>query len=95
MMNFCSSNENVIGVYEVDDPTRFGIVESVDGKVINFFEKHPNPPSNSAISGLYYFANESKIKSAIEELIAKQIKTNKEYQITDAMQLMIKKWRAI
>ena len=88
--NFCSSNENVIGIYEVDDPTRFGIVESLDGRVINFFEKHPNPPSNSAISGLYYFAHESRIKSAIEELIAKQIKTNKEYQITDAMQLMIK-----
>lgn len=87
---FCASNGNVIGIYEVDDPSRFGIVESVDGKVVNFFEKHPNPPSNSAISGLYYFYNESIIKSAIEELITKKIKTNNEYQITDALQLMLK-----
>ncbi len=87
---FCSSTDNVIGVDEVDDPSRFGIVELKDDKVINFFEKHPNPPSNLAISGLYYFNNEGKLKSAIEELIKRNIKTNNEYQITDALQLMVK-----
>ncbi len=87
---FCSSTENIIGVDEVDDPSRFGIVELKDGKVVNFFEKHPNPPSNLAISGLYYFNNEGKLKSAIEELIKRNIKTNNEYQITDALQLMVK-----
>ncbi len=87
---FCSSTDNVIGVDEVDDPSRFGIVELTEDKVINFFEKHPNPPSNLAISGLYYFNNEGKLKSAIEELIKSNIKTNNEYQITDALQLMIK-----
>lgn len=87
---FCSSSNNVIGVDEVDDPSRFGVVELKDGKVVNFFEKHPNPPSNLAISGLYYFNNEGKLKSAIEELIKRNIKTNNEYQITDALQLMVK-----
>ena len=87
---FCSSMDNVIGVDEVDDPSRFGVVELKDDKVINFFEKHPNPPSNLAISGLYYFNNEGKLKSAIEELIKRNIKTNNEYQITDALQLMVK-----
>jgi glucose-1-phosphate thymidylyltransferase len=87
---FCSSTDNVIGVDEVDDPSRFGIVELKDGKVINFFEKHPNPPSNLAITGLYYFNDEGKLKSAIEEIIKSNIKTNNEYQITDALQLMIK-----
>lgn len=86
---FCSTNINVIGVYEVDDPQRFGIVETSNEMIINFYEKHPNPPSNLAISGLYYFANEKKIKSAIEDLISKDIKSNNEYQITDAMQLML------
>ena len=88
---FCSSTDNVIGVDEVDDPSRFGIVELKDGKVINFFEKHPNPPSNLAITGLYYFNDEGKLKSAIEEIIKSNIKTNNEYQITDALQLMLKK----
>ncbi len=87
---YCSSADNVIGVNEVDNPTRFGIVELKDDKVINFFEKHPNPPSNLAISGLYYFNNEGKLKSAIEELIKRNIKTNNEYQITDALQIMVK-----
>ena len=87
---FCSSTDNVIGVIEVDDPSRFGVVELKDGKVINFYEKHPNPPSNLAISGLYYFNNEGKLKSAIEELIKLDIRTNNEYQITDALQIMVK-----
>ncbi len=87
---FCSSTENIIGVDEVDDPSRFGVVELKDSKVVKFYEKHPNPPSNLAISGLYYFNNEGKIKSAIEELVKRDIKTNNEYQITDAMQLMVK-----
>ncbi|NHZ87077.1 MAG: NTP transferase domain-containing protein [Planctomycetia bacterium] len=86
---FCSTDKNVIGIYEVDDPSRFGIVEIEEHKIINFYEKHPNPPSNLAISGLYYFNSERKIKSAIEELINKDIKTNNEYQITDALQLMV------
>jgi len=87
---FCSSTKNVIGVIEVDDPSRFGVVEIKNYKVVNFYEKHPNPPSNLAISGLYYFTNERKLKSAIEELVKKDIRTNNEYQITDALQLMVK-----
>jgi len=87
---FCSSIDNVIGVIEVDDPSRFGVVELKDGKVINFYEKHPNPPSNLAISGLYYFSNEGQLKSAIEELVNSDIRTNNEYQITDALQIMVK-----
>jgi glucose-1-phosphate thymidylyltransferase len=88
--DFCSTNDNVIGVYEVDDPSRFGIVETKKEKVINLYEKHPNPSSNLAISGIYYFNNENLLKLAIEELIDKDIRTNNEYQITDAMQLMVK-----
>jgi glucose-1-phosphate thymidylyltransferase len=87
---FMDSQVNVIGVDEVDDPSRFGIVEVKDDKVINFYEKHTNPPSNLAISGLYYFTNERKLKSAIEELVKHDIKTNNEYQITDALQIMVK-----
>ncbi len=87
---FCSSTNNVIGIIEVDDPSRFGVVELKDDKVANFYEKHPNPPSNLAISGLYYFTNERILKSAIEELVKRDIKTNNEYQITDALQIMVK-----
>ena len=47
---FMNSKVNNIGVDEVDDPSRFGIVEVNNDKIINFYEKHPNPPSNLAIS---------------------------------------------
>ncbi|MEE8341849.1 MAG: sugar phosphate nucleotidyltransferase [Candidatus Neomarinimicrobiota bacterium] len=87
---FCSSENNVIGVDEVEDPSRFGIVELKNDRVVNFFEKHINPPSNLAISGLYYFNNERKLKLAIEKLIKHKIQTNGEYQITDALQIMVK-----
>ncbi|MCJ7801556.1 MAG: sugar phosphate nucleotidyltransferase [Candidatus Marinimicrobia bacterium] len=87
---FIDSQVNIIGVDEVEDPTRFGIVELKNDKIINFYEKHPKPPSNLAISGLYYFTDEGKLKSAIEELIKLDIRTNNEYQITDALQLMVK-----
>jgi len=86
---FCSYENNMIGIIEVDDPSRFGVVELEDNEVVNFYEKHPNPPSNLAISGLYYFNNERKLKSAIKELIKRDIRTNNEYQITDAMQIMV------
>jgi len=87
---FCSLESNVIGVYEVDNPSRFGIVEIEGQKIINFYEKHPDPPSNLAISGLYFFKNQNVLKTAIERLISENIKTNNEYQITDALQLMLK-----
>jgi len=88
--NFCSSKSNIIGIDKVEDPSRFGVVELSNNKVVNFYEKHPDPPSNLAISGLYYFQSELKLKSAIEELINRNIKTNNEYQITDALQIMLK-----
>jgi glucose-1-phosphate thymidylyltransferase len=87
---FCSADHNLIGIYEVDDPSRFGVVEKVGDRIINLYEKHPNPPSNLAISGIYYFNDENILKTAIESLIERDIRTNDEYQITDAMQLMVK-----
>lgn len=87
---FYSSTHNIIGVDEVEDPSRYGVVELNNNVVVNFYEKHPKPPSNLAISGLYYIKNEGKLKLAIEELIKKDIRTNNEYQITDALQLMVK-----
>ena len=46
----------LIGVKEVDDPQRFGVVELHDGRVTSLVEKPDVPPSNLAIVGLYYIA---------------------------------------
>lgn len=89
--SFCHPELNRIAVMEVDDPTRFGIVETEGERIIALHEKPKNPPTNLAISGLYAFTRERELKSAIEHIIDKDIRTNGEYQLTDAMSVMLKR----
>lgn len=88
---FDEAGVNQIVVGEVDDPSRFGVAETDGRRIVNFFEKVPDPPSNLAIAGLYFFASERRLKQALEELFEKQIQTKGEYQLTDAMALMLKR----
>lgn len=81
--------ENLIGVMPVDDPRRFGIVEIKDGIAIRLIEKPLNSPSNLAISGVYLIQNGGILKKAIDHIIAHNIKTKNEYQLTDALQVMV------
>jgi glucose-1-phosphate thymidylyltransferase len=78
-----------IGVKQVEDPRRFGIAEMRDGYVLNLIEKPEHPTSNYAIVGLYWIHKPELLKECIEELIATKRKTKGEYQLTDALQLMI------
>ena len=47
--------------------------------------------SNLALVGLYYIKDKELLKSSLTEIIEKDIKTRGEYQLTDALQLMIDK----
>lgn len=40
---------------EVEDAKRFGVVELKDGKVTKIIEKPSNPPSNLAVTGIYFY----------------------------------------
>jgi glucose-1-phosphate thymidylyltransferase len=40
---------------EVHDAERFGVVELVDGKVKKIIEKPKSPPSNYAVTGIYFY----------------------------------------
>ncbi len=44
-----------IFTYQVNDPSRYGIVELRDGKPISIKEKPQDPKSNLAVTGLYFF----------------------------------------
>ncbi len=88
---FCHPSKNHIAVMEVDDPSRFGIVETDGDRIIALHEKPKHPPTNLAISGLYAFTSERELKSAIEYIIEHDIRTNGEYQLTDAMSVMSKR----
>lgn len=83
------SDVNQIAVGAVEDPSRFGIVELEDDRIVRFHEKVANPPSNLAITGLYYFTSQRKLKAAIEHLVERDLRTKGEYQVTDAMELMV------
>ena len=81
--------DNIVGVKEVDDPRRFGVVELKNGHVTRFVEKPDRPRSNLAIVGVYFFRDSGHLFSALERLIARGHTTKGEYQLTDALQLMV------
>lgn len=80
---------NVIATCPVEDPRRFGVVELDGVKVTRFVEKPENPTSNQAIVGLYTFQKSEKLFSALDHLFKKGIQTKGEYQLTDALQLLL------
>lgn len=84
-----------IGVKQVEDPRRFGVVERHGGYVTKLIEKPEHPTSNDVIVGLYWINNPKLLETCIDELFRQDRKTKGEYQLTDALQLMIEKGEKI
>jgi len=84
-------DKTLIGVKEVDDPQRFGVVELQGDRVTSVVEKPDVPPSNLAIVGLYYIANSPLLFDCLQEIVEKGIRTKGEYQLTDALKLMLER----
>ena len=80
---------NMIVTSPVEDPSRFGVVVMDGTSVVKLVEKPSEFISNLAIVGVYYFASGRKLMEYCEELKKRNIKTRDEYQLTDAMQLML------
>ncbi len=86
-----SSPNSAIGVKDVEDTSRFGIVESKDGLITKMIEK-PAPgvtPSKSAIAGIYFVKEGRLLFEAIEYLMYNNIRTKNEYQLTDALMKLV------
>jgi len=83
---------SLLGLKEVDNPKRFGlaIVDS-DNFVTELEEKPEKPRSNLALVGFYYIKNTARLRQALNQLEERDIRTKGEYQITDALQIMIEK----
>lgn len=78
-----------IGVREVDEPEKYGIVE-LEGKYIKKLEEKPShPKSNLGIAGVYFVKETSLLLSILDEMINKNTRTCGEYQLTDAFQEMV------
>ncbi|MDZ4711202.1 MAG: nucleotidyltransferase family protein [bacterium] len=88
------SRDSVIGVKVVDDPRRFGVVEKdKNGYIKRFVEKPASKEvskSNEAIVGLYYLKNSNILFSALEHVMNNNITVKGEFQLTDALEYMIR-----
>jgi len=85
-----ASPSTLLGVQEVEDPRRFGIVETdAQGRVVRLVEKPEHPASNLALVGIYYVANGDVLYDCLEEMIRRDLRTRGEFQLTDALQLML------
>lgn len=80
---------DLLAVRSVADPRRFGIVETDGDRVVRLVEKPEHPKGNLAIVGLYYLRDATRLFATIERLIAENRTTRGEYQLTDALQLLL------
>ncbi|HLP29451.1 MAG TPA: nucleotidyltransferase family protein, partial [Candidatus Didemnitutus sp.] len=84
-----TSQFSSLGVKYVDDPRRFGVVIEEGGFVHRLVEKPETPVSNLAIVGLYFIRRPEALRTALTSLIDNDLRTKGEYQLTDALQLMV------
>ncbi|ABX12024.1 glucose-1-phosphate thymidylyltransferase [Nitrosopumilus maritimus] len=75
---------------EVDNPTQFGIADVKDNKIIKIMEKPKDPPTNLAVTGIYFL--NKKIFEIIDIL---KPSWRNELEITDALQLLMEKGNKI
>lgn len=80
---------SLIGVKHVDDPRRFGVAETTDGYVTQLVEKPDQPKSNLAVVGIYYIKQPQLLMDCLREMIKNNIRTKGEFQLTDALQMML------
>lgn len=84
-----SAADGVIPVKEVADPSRFGVVTVEDGLVRRFVEKPAEPVSNLAVVGVYYLKEAERLFAAIEELMERNVQTEGEFFLADALQILV------
>jgi len=89
-LTFINRKCNMVAVDKVDDPSRYGIVRLEGDNISGFVEKPAIPPTDFALVGAYKINSQKNLKCAINKLINTDIKTNNEYQLTDALSLMVK-----
>ena len=83
------SRRNMICAMRVEDPRRFGVVVMDDGRVVRLVEKPQEFVSDLAIVGLYLFQSAPALMDSIGALLKSGKRTRGEFQLTDAMQIML------
>jgi glucose-1-phosphate thymidylyltransferase len=87
-----TTQEGVIWVQKIDDPSQFGVVKLDKNNVItDFVEKPKDFVSDLAIIGIYYFKDGDYLKSELKYLLDNDIRDKGEFQLTNALENMKKK----
>lgn len=87
-----TNKDAIVWTQKVEDPSAFGVVKLNDvGEIEAFVEKPKEFVSDLAIIGVYYFRDGDDLKKELQYLIDNGIMLKGEYQITDAMDNMLKK----
>jgi glucose-1-phosphate thymidylyltransferase len=83
---------SMLGVKKVDDPRSFGVAE-IDGEgfIEHVVEKPSIPKSNMALVGLYKIKETQFLYDCLHHLFAQDIRSYGEYNLTDALDCMIKR----
>lgn len=82
----------VTWVKAVDDPRRFGVAEvRPDDTVKRLIEKPSDKRNNLVVVGFYYFKQSELLIEAIREQIERDIRTQNEYFLADAINLMLER----
>jgi len=80
-----SDSEALVFLNEVENPEQFGVAKfDEDGNLEKLVEKPDDPPSNYALTGIYFFT--SKIFEMIDQL---ETSWRGELEITDAIQMLL------
>lgn len=82
----------IVWTQKVEDPSAFGVVKLNEKNEIEaFVEKPKDFVSDLAIIGVYYFKDGENLRKELQYLLDNEIKLKGEYQLTDAMNNMLKK----
>ena len=84
-----TSQESIIWVKKVPDPSAFGVVKLGDDQLVtDFVEKPASFIADLAIIGLYYFREGRILQEVIQQLIEQGAPQDGEYQLTAALAAM-------
>ena len=77
------SGKTVMGAVNVDDPSKFGVIEEKDGKLVKLIEKPKQPPSDLINAGMFIFTPE------IFDVVRRTGRSPRgEFEITDSLNLL-------
>ncbi len=89
-------DDGIVFVQEVADPSRLGVAMVQEGYIARFIEKPQTPVSKLALAGMYFVREMKPMYAAIDEQIAKNIRTKGEFYIADTFNILLERgarWR--